>query len=356
MALRDGTTESMHEVVTGLLKRMHWMPLKEVALATDGISSMTGHRTGLAARMRVEVPTLINVHCIAHREALVAGDAARSFPDFQMLDRFANKTYEWVDCSINQRNELKRLLKGVFEEYYVVILQIHTVRWFSRSNVMTHLLQCMPALLKLFKDEESHWYDNMYSFKFHFYLNLLVDVLQELNKLNIKFQYDMVDITTISATIDITISSLSRHFLSGNRLMFGRTSKNLENFLRKSTENLQLTYENNIEDRIIHALSTDGPNELQQYVLLGASYVQRIVHALNDRFPDLPIFNAAKFFSPRNYPNDDSDQITNTELWLESILLKFQYTEEENDMCKGELLEFTETLRHECENKTIFEA
>ena len=40
------------------------------------------------------------------------------------------------------------------------------------------------------------------------YLNLLVDVLQELNKSNFKFQYDMVDITTISATIDTTISIL----------------------------------------------------------------------------------------------------------------------------------------------------
>jgi hypothetical protein len=48
----------------------------------------------------------------------------------------------------------------------------------------------------------------MHSFKIHFYLNLLVDVLQELNELNIKFQYDMVDITTISATIDFTILDL----------------------------------------------------------------------------------------------------------------------------------------------------
>ena len=35
--------------------------------------------------------------------------------------------------------------------------------------------------------------------------------------------------------------------------------------------------------------------------------------------------------------------------------MKFQYTGEKNVMCKGELLEFAETLRHEC-NKTIFEA
>ena len=58
-------------------------------------------------------------------------------------------------------------------------------------------------------------------------------------------------------------------------------------------------------------------------------------------------------FSPRTYLSNDSDRITNTKLWLGRTLLRFQYTEEESDMCKGELLEITETLRHECENKMI---
>jgi DNA invertase Pin-like site-specific DNA recombinase len=49
----------------------------------------------------------------------------------QMLDRFANKVYEWVGRNTNRRNELKRLLKDVFEEDYVVVLQIHTIRWLS---------------------------------------------------------------------------------------------------------------------------------------------------------------------------------------------------------------------------------
>jgi hypothetical protein len=40
-------------------------------------------------------------------------------------------------------------------------------------------------------------------------------------------------------------------------------------------------------------------------------------------------------------------------LWLKRILLKFQYIEKKNDICKEELLEFTETLSHECENKSI---
>lgn len=63
----------------------------------------------------------------------------------------------------------------------------------------------MPTLLALFKDEEPDWYEIMCSFKFHFYLSLLVDVLLELNKLDAAFQYNMIDITTISLTNNITI-------------------------------------------------------------------------------------------------------------------------------------------------------
>ena len=77
---------------------------------------------------------------------------------------------------------------------------------------MTHLLQSMHMLLKLLKDEGPHWYEIMCSFKFHLYLNMLVDGLQKLNTLNIKIQYDMVDITTIIGIINIIISTFITSF------------------------------------------------------------------------------------------------------------------------------------------------
>ena len=104
------------------------MVLNQVALAIDGVSRMTGHRMELAARMCAEGSTLINVHCIAHHEALVAGDIARFFLEFQMLDRFANKVHEWVGCSTNQRNKLTQLSNDLFKEDYVVVLQIIAIQ------------------------------------------------------------------------------------------------------------------------------------------------------------------------------------------------------------------------------------
>jgi hypothetical protein len=59
----------------------------------------------VATRKRVQVPTLINVHCIAHYKALDVEDATRNHMEFQMLDCFANTIYEWVGHSTNSHNE-----------------------------------------------------------------------------------------------------------------------------------------------------------------------------------------------------------------------------------------------------------
>ena len=93
---------------------------------------------------------------------------------------------------------------------------------------MTCLVKCMPTGLELFKDKELHLYETMCLFKFHFHFSLVIDFLHELNKLNIKFQHDMVDVTTIRASINLTMSILSRQ--SRNGPTFGRTSKNLGKF------------------------------------------------------------------------------------------------------------------------------
>ena len=105
--LQDGTAISIYEVVTGQLKKMHWMSLNQVALTIDEASSMMGHRTRLATRMGAKVLTLINVHCVMHRKVLTASDKTKFFHSFKCWIILATKI-------INRRNELNRLLKDVF--------------------------------------------------------------------------------------------------------------------------------------------------------------------------------------------------------------------------------------------------
>ncbi|CAI7796802.1 unnamed protein product, partial [Closterium sp. NIES-53] len=57
-------------------------------ISTDWASVMVGSKNGLVARLRTRIPHLVSCHCIAHREALAAKDAAESLPEFGMVDSF----------------------------------------------------------------------------------------------------------------------------------------------------------------------------------------------------------------------------------------------------------------------------
>ncbi|CAI7841556.1 unnamed protein product [Closterium sp. NIES-53] len=56
------------------------------AISTDGASVMTGKNNGVVARLRMRIPHLASTHCVAHREALGASDAADVVPELYMVD------------------------------------------------------------------------------------------------------------------------------------------------------------------------------------------------------------------------------------------------------------------------------
>jgi hypothetical protein len=80
---------------------------------------------------------------------------------------------------------------------------------------------------------------------------------------------------------------------------------------------------------------------------MGVDYVQVVVDSLNDLF----VFNASNLLSPKYYPIEEETCINMCEQWLEKLTSKFKFVEAQRDASKGELLEFVETLRHECANK-----
>ena len=80
---------------------------KLVNLATDGTSSMLGMHNGFAAKLKIDVTGLFNVHCITHREALAASDAFKKIKQLGSLERLANRVYSWVGMSSLQIENCK---------------------------------------------------------------------------------------------------------------------------------------------------------------------------------------------------------------------------------------------------------
>lgn len=63
---------------------------KLASFSSDGASVMTGKTNGVAAKLRSEVKSLINVHCICHRLAQACADACDGMTSGDLWSFFDN--------------------------------------------------------------------------------------------------------------------------------------------------------------------------------------------------------------------------------------------------------------------------
>jgi hypothetical protein len=113
------------------------------------------------------VPHLLCIHCVAHREALAITDATNYFPEFNYIDKLANKVYSWLGKSAKRHGELKSLME-LFQIDKLQVLQIHQIRWLCRGQVMNRLVKIMSALLQEWKHDNKRCMKWEQYFKFSF--------------------------------------------------------------------------------------------------------------------------------------------------------------------------------------------
>ncbi|CAI7869783.1 unnamed protein product [Closterium sp. NIES-53] len=101
-------------------------------MSTDGASVMLGQHNGVTARLKVKVPHLVSSHCIAHREALAAKDAAAKHPDFSVVDKVVRAVAENLGRSCVNHARFQEL-QEVICETQLEVQGIKDVRWLSRA-------------------------------------------------------------------------------------------------------------------------------------------------------------------------------------------------------------------------------
>ncbi|CAI7768716.1 unnamed protein product [Closterium sp. NIES-53] len=105
-------------------------------ISTDGASVMVGSQTGLVARLRARIPHLAGFHCIAHREALAAKDAAEAYPELDIVDHVVRSLAELLGRSGNFHLRFKEL-QEVLCETNLELQGIHSVRLTLRNRYLS---------------------------------------------------------------------------------------------------------------------------------------------------------------------------------------------------------------------------
>ena len=83
------TAETIHDCLINLLISLDLKIQNAKAFTSDGASVMTGHQSGVAARLseHENCQTMLNVHCICHRLALACSDTGDELSYIQEFEK-----------------------------------------------------------------------------------------------------------------------------------------------------------------------------------------------------------------------------------------------------------------------------
>ncbi|KAL3060848.1 hypothetical protein OYC64_015233 [Pagothenia borchgrevinki] len=82
----------------------------------DGASVMMGKRAGVGALLKRESAFCIQVHCVAHRVALAALDAAKAVDQVGVYKRTVSSVYSFYKHSASRTNRLRQMTAALGDE------------------------------------------------------------------------------------------------------------------------------------------------------------------------------------------------------------------------------------------------
>ena len=105
-------------------------------MSTDGARAMVGVRSGVVALIKQVAPEVVSIHCILHREALVAKKLANEEKNCQLADVICAVT-KIVTTILKKPKSNRAFHELVREMGDDMRLVYHSeVRWLSRGRVI----------------------------------------------------------------------------------------------------------------------------------------------------------------------------------------------------------------------------
>ncbi|XP_067130586.1 SCAN domain-containing protein 3-like [Centruroides vittatus] len=180
------------------------IPLKNIlACATDGAPSMVGRHRGFLTMLKEENPNIFTIHCIIHRQHLVAKSiGGRLHETMNLVKSIINKIKAHP---LNDR--LFRQLCHENDEEYERLLLHTEVRWLSKGS-------CLRRMFNLFDTVISYLESTNYNFPMEISvlksdIAYLADIYAKINELLLKLQGNNVTIIKVKSLIIGFINKLS---------------------------------------------------------------------------------------------------------------------------------------------------
>ena len=135
----DGTARTILVTLQLLCDREHLdIQNKLVAFGSDGAAVMIGAHSGVATLLKHICPWMISNHCVAHRLALVAGQAAKEVAYIKKFKAILSQLYRFCDFSAVRTAGL-RGIQEVLNDPKLKLTKALDIRWLSHERAVENL-------------------------------------------------------------------------------------------------------------------------------------------------------------------------------------------------------------------------
>lgn len=159
------------------------IPMENItSCAADGAPVMMGKKTGCLKLMKDENPEMLLVHCVIHRENLVAKNVS------PVLNDIIKSVIKCINA-IKANAKCERLFKQFCEDNNAdhVRLLLHTeVRWLSKGNCLKRFMELFDVLGEFLRDKPEM--KNLLTTDGKAFVSYLADIFEKLNVLNKQLQ------------------------------------------------------------------------------------------------------------------------------------------------------------------------
>lgn len=202
----ETTANSIFQKLNGFFVKesIDWSKCKSVT--TDGAKAMVGAINGVVRKIQDVSPNCVPIHCVIHREALVAKklNEARNVTeknDFELLLDDVVKMVNHIRAHAKKHRIFSELCKDMEANFTKLLLHAE-VRWLSRGKVLNRVLALREELCVFLTEEANPMAVKCQDTFWLAKLSYMASVFDHLNKLNISQQGKGGDIFTSMGKIN----------------------------------------------------------------------------------------------------------------------------------------------------------
>uniref|UniRef100_A0A8C4YYV9 HAT C-terminal dimerisation domain-containing protein n=1 Tax=Gadus morhua TaxID=8049 RepID=A0A8C4YYV9_GADMO len=290
--VHSGTAQCIFDKVAEILRGRNVELSRVIGLGSDGASVMMGRHAG------------VGVHCVAHRTALAAIDAAKAVDRVGAYKRTISAVYSFYKHSASRTNRLRQLTATLSEEDMTSLKQPCAVRWLSLHRAVESIKKNWPALVMELNEEAvggnaqaQGLLGQIQPYSFIALTHTLADVLPVMTKLNLVFQKEDVNLATIRPMVQASVSALTH--------------------LRDAPGPEEQRYQTDFQEGMYKGIQVThaGDRSVQAFKNARTRYIQHLIDALHARFPDdsLDLLNCFDvLLNPSRYPQTDDSATATT--------------------------------------------